>query len=118
MRRLVGRGRRHVKGRRLALGRCQQPGQACQFDFGEPRADMPDVGEPAVVVAPEPRRVDVVFRCQVAEGADADAIDSRSPEIDEAQWVARESLPDLQHEASGALVALARMADATTIFRR
>jgi ADP-ribose pyrophosphatase YjhB (NUDIX family) len=72
--------------------------------------DIEILGEPAVVVAPEPRRVDVIFRCRVADGVDPDGIRASSPEIVEARWVARESLPELQHEASGALVALARAA--------
>jgi ADP-ribose pyrophosphatase YjhB (NUDIX family) len=72
--------------------------------------DIELLGEPAVVVAPEPRRVDVVYRCRVADGLDPDAVRSSSPEIHETRWVARESLPELQHEATGALVALARLA--------
>jgi 8-oxo-dGTP diphosphatase len=76
------------------------------------------VGEPTVVVAPEPRRVDVVYRCRVADGVDPDGIRSSSPEIVDLRWVAREALPELQHEATGALVALARAADAAGVFRR
>lgn len=64
------------------------------------------VSEPTVVVAPEPRRVDVVFRCKVV--GDPDVAEPRSPEIVECRWFERASLPELQHEASGALVALAR----------
>ena len=59
-----------------------------------------------MVVAPEPRRVDVVFRCKVV--GDPDVAEPRSPEIVECRWFERASLPELQHEASGALVALAR----------
>jgi ADP-ribose pyrophosphatase YjhB (NUDIX family) len=80
--------------------------------------DIELLGEPAVVVEPEPRRVDVVYRCRLANGADPDAIRSTSPEILEAQWVAREALPELQHEATGALIALARASDAAGAFRR
>ena len=66
------------------------------------------VGEPAVVVAPAPRRVDGVFRCRPAPGADPDRMQSSSPEIVDLRWVGREALPELQPEAAGALVALAR----------
>jgi ADP-ribose pyrophosphatase YjhB (NUDIX family) len=69
------------------------------------------LGEPAVVVAPEPRRVDVVYRCRMADGDDADAARPVSPEIVEVRWVRRDELPELQHEAAGGLVALARAAD-------
>ena len=70
------------------------------------------IGEPAVVVAPEPRRVDVIYRCQVADGTDPDSHRSTSPEILEVRWFPRDELPELQHEATGALVALARVTDA------
>jgi ADP-ribose pyrophosphatase YjhB (NUDIX family) len=63
------------------------------------------IGEPAVVVAPEPRRVDVVFRCRTAEPDGARAV---AQEVIEVGWVTRDHLPELQHEAAGALVALAR----------
>ena len=67
--------------------------------------DIDVVGEPAVVVAPEPRRVDVVFRCRTDQADDARPV---PPEVVEVGWFDRDRLPDLQHEAAGALVALAR----------
>jgi 8-oxo-dGTP diphosphatase len=67
--------------------------------------DIAVVGEPTVVVAPEPRRVDVVFRCRTDEPDHARAV---PPEVVEVGWFDRDRLPDLQHEAAGALVALAR----------
>lgn len=67
-------------------------------------------GEPAVVVAPEPRRVDVIFRCRTDE---PDAIAATPPEVTEVRWFPPEALPELQHEAAGALVALARARAAT-----
>jgi ADP-ribose pyrophosphatase YjhB (NUDIX family) len=63
------------------------------------------IGEPAVVVAPEPRRVDVIFRCTTTE---PDAVRPIPPEVTEVGWFTRDHLPELQHEAAGALVALAR----------
>lgn len=70
------------------------------------------LGEPAVVVDAEPRRVDVVFRARPAAGEDADLARPSSPEIVEAAWFRPDALPELQAEASGALVALARSARA------
>lgn len=67
--------------------------------------DIRTDGEPAVVVAPGPRRVDVIFRCRTDEPDAARAI---PPEVIEARWFAPGELPELQHEAAGALVALAR----------
>jgi ADP-ribose pyrophosphatase YjhB (NUDIX family) len=66
------------------------------------------LGEPAVVVDPDPQRVDLVFRARVREGAD----EARpvSAEILEVRWFLPEELPELQFETSGALMALARVA--------
>ncbi|CAN5246952.1 hypothetical protein BH24ACT1_BH24ACT1_12620 [soil metagenome] len=63
------------------------------------------LGEPAVVVDPDPRRVDVVFRARPNR---RDQATPGSPEIVELGWFAPDDLPELQHEASSALVALAR----------
>ncbi len=68
------------------------------------------LGEPAVVVDPEPQRVDVIFRCRPAPGADIDGVSPRSPEIVEARWFRPSSLPELQFETASALVTLARAA--------
>ncbi len=68
------------------------------------------VGEPAVVVDPEPRRVDLVYRCRPAPGSDTDAVTPGSPEIVEARWFAVSALPELQPETAGAVRALARAA--------
>ena len=64
------------------------------------------LGEPEVVISPEWRRVDVVFRASAGEGADA--VRAVSAEIQEACWFARDSLPELQEEAAEAMIALAR----------
>lgn len=66
------------------------------------------VGEPAVVVESEPRRVDVIFRARPAPGEDPRRAEPRSPEIVAASWFPLGALPELQPETSGALVALAR----------
>ena len=66
------------------------------------------VDEPAVVVEESVRRVDVIFRCKPARDADLADVRPISPEILEARWFQPDELPELQHEASGALVALAR----------
>ena len=65
-------------------------------------------GEPAVVVDPDARRVDVVFRARPVPDADLEAIAPRSPEVVDARWFDAAALPELQHETAGALVALAR----------
>jgi 8-oxo-dGTP diphosphatase len=64
-------------------------------------------GEPAVVVDPDARRVDVVFRARPVPDA-PEVVTPRSPEVVEAGWFDAGALPELQHETAGALVALAR----------
>lgn len=66
------------------------------------------LGDPAVVVDEEARRVDVVFAARPAPGVDPASAHASSPEIVEVAWFPADSLPDLQFEASGAMVALAR----------
>jgi ADP-ribose pyrophosphatase YjhB (NUDIX family) len=66
------------------------------------------VGDPAVVVDAGARRVDVVFSARPAHGVDPGSAIASSPEIVEVGWFPSDALPDLQHEASGAMVALAR----------
>ena len=66
------------------------------------------VGEPAVVVDARPQRIDVVYRARPASGADPYAVEPRSPEVSAVRWFAADALPELQPEAVGALVALAR----------
>jgi 8-oxo-dGTP diphosphatase len=63
------------------------------------------VGEPAVVVDPRPRRVDIIYRCTTDE---PDRARPMPPEVTAASWFPMDALPELQHEAAGALVALAR----------
>jgi 8-oxo-dGTP diphosphatase len=70
--------------------------------------DVDLVGEPALVVDARPQRIDVVYRARPADGADPDAVEPRSPEVSAARWFAADALPELQPEAVGALVALAR----------
>ena len=64
------------------------------------------LGEPAVVVDPDPQRVDLVFRGRLRdETAEPRPV---SPEIVEVGWFRPDELPELQFETSGALMALAR----------
>ncbi len=71
--------------------------------------DVELVGAPSVVVAAESHRIDIVFRAQPVSETDArDEVVPRSVEIVEARWFPPDELPELQHETTGALVALAR----------
>jgi ADP-ribose pyrophosphatase YjhB (NUDIX family) len=69
------------------------------------------VGEPAVVVDPGERRVDVVYAARLVPGIDRTAARPVSPEIIECRWfdaATIDSLP-LQREAAEALEALRRL---------
>lgn len=66
------------------------------------------LGPPAVVVAPGPRRVDVVFRCRPSDGAPR-RVGSDSAEIVELRWFHPSDLPRLQREAAEALMSLGRI---------
>jgi ADP-ribose pyrophosphatase YjhB (NUDIX family) len=93
------------------LARGETPREAVRREVAEEVGlDVEIVAEPAVVVDPEPQRVDVIFRCVVAGGADPDAARPRSPEIVECRWFPADELPELQHETGAALRALARTA--------
>lgn len=67
------------------------------------------VGEPAVVVDPDPQRVDIVYRARPAPGCDPGAARPTSPEIRRVAWFPTGALPELQHETASAFVALARV---------
>jgi ADP-ribose pyrophosphatase YjhB (NUDIX family) len=65
------------------------------------------LGEPAVVVDPEPQRVDLVFRAQPVAGTPLEPSGS-SPEIRAVRWYPAGELPELQAETAQAMVTLAR----------
>lgn len=92
------------------LQRGERPEDAARREVAEEVGlDVELVGEPAVVVDPVPRRIDVIFRARPSGAEVPDAVPS-SPEITEARWFAPDALPELQAETSSALVALARSA--------
>ena len=72
--------------------------------------DVELISEPAVVVDSRPQRIDVVFRARPARGVDAAAAHARSAELREVAWFPAGELPELQHEAVSALMALASSA--------
>lgn len=71
--------------------------------------DVRLVGEPHVVVDSDAQRVDVIFRAVLADGVDPATARPMSAEIVEVGWFSPDALPELQHEASGALVVAARV---------
>jgi ADP-ribose pyrophosphatase YjhB (NUDIX family) len=91
------------------LKRGETPADAARREVLEESTLVVDLDpDPAVVVDAPAQRVDVVFRARPAAGVDPASARAASPEIVELGWFPREDLPDLQFEASGALVALAR----------
>ncbi|MEY2448817.1 MAG: 8-oxo-dGTP diphosphatase [Acidimicrobiaceae bacterium] len=70
--------------------------------------DVELIGEPAVNVDADPRRVDIVFRARPVDDADADGVRALSVEVLEARWFAVTDLPELQFETALAMQALER----------
>jgi 8-oxo-dGTP diphosphatase len=70
------------------------------------------IGEPAVVVDPGERRVDIVYAARLADGVHPDDAVPVSPEIVECRWFAAGVRPELQRETAQALAALDRRATA------
>ena len=68
--------------------------------------DVDLLGEPSVVVDPDPQRVDLVYRGRLRDETAVPR--AESVEIVEVRWFRPEELPELQFETSGALMALAR----------
>lgn len=88
------------------LKRGEHPAEAVVRETREELGIMLEViGEPAVVVDPGPRRVDIVYRARIVRG------DPRpvSDEIAEARWFPPDDLPVLQPEAVSALAAMERL---------
>ena len=75
-------------------------------------------GEPAVVVDPPGRRVDIVFRAGAVDDGHLDSVRPTSPEIIEVRWFPADELPDLQFETAGALMALTRAANVPEAWSR
>jgi ADP-ribose pyrophosphatase YjhB (NUDIX family) len=91
------------------LARGEEPAAGARREAEEEVAlDIETIGEPAVVVDPRARRVDIVFLARPTAAASLDDMRPSSPEIVEARWFPREELPELQHETAGALASLAR----------
>lgn len=67
------------------------------------------LGEPAVVVVPELRRVDVVFLARPVQEASADRVEPRSAEILETRWFGLGELPELSADTASAWNALAKV---------
>lgn len=91
------------------LKRGEHPSDAARREaLEETGLEIEVVGAPAVVVAPGPRRVDVIYRCRLSDGVDPDRLRADSAEVVNSGWFLPGELPELQHEASHALAALAR----------
>lgn len=98
------------------MKRRETPAQAvCREVREETMLAVDLIGDPAVVVDATAQRVDVVFKARPSAGSDPATARPGSAEILEVGWFAPDELPDLQLEASGALIALARRSVAPSI---
>jgi 8-oxo-dGTP diphosphatase len=94
------------------LDRGEGPTQAARREIlEEVGLEVELVGQPATVVDPHARRVDLVFRARPVREAEADLARPTSPEISAVGWFLPDALPELQPETVDALSALARMAN-------
>ena len=91
------------------LQRHESPADAARREVREEVGlDVRLIGEAAVQVDADPRRVDIVFRAQPVDDATADNVKPSSVEVIEARWFAPTEFPELQHETAQAIQALAR----------
>lgn len=74
----------------------------------EVNLDVELVSEAAVVVAPVPHRVDIVYLARAIDPRDLVDVRPSSPEIERVEWFQLDSLPTMQPETITALQALAR----------
>lgn len=93
------------------LKRGEDPRDAAEREvFEEVGLAIEVLGQPAVVVDPEPQRVDLIYRARPRTVHDVASVRPSSPEVLEVRWFAPDALPRLQFETAQALVALARSA--------
>ena len=91
------------------LQRGEDPAVAARREvFEEVGIAVELLGPPAVVVDPDPQRVDLVYRARPSSMAEIGEARPSSPEIVEVAWFAPDALPELQFETAQAMVALAR----------
>ena len=91
------------------LNRREEPAMAARREVREEVGLAVELlGEPVVVIDAVPQRVDLVYRARLAPGAGLDDVRPVSAEIAEARWFPPAELPELQHETTTALMALAR----------
>ena len=91
------------------LQRDETPSDAARREVREEVGlDVDLVGEPAVNVDAEPRRIDIVYRARPVNEADADRVRPSSVEVLEARWFLPTELPELQFETAQAIQTLAR----------
>ena len=91
------------------LDRGEEPADGARREVFEEIGIAVDLLDPpAVVVDPDPQRVDVVFRARPVSLTEVARVQARSAEIVEVAWFAPDALPQLQTEAAEAMVALAR----------
>ncbi len=91
------------------LRRGEEPAEAVRREvMEEVGLDVELLGQPAVVVDADARRVDLIFAARVGGNRSQREAEARSVEIVAAEWFLPGLLPELQPEASGALASLAK----------
>jgi 8-oxo-dGTP pyrophosphatase MutT (NUDIX family) len=89
--------------------RGEAPARAAVRETGEEVGlDVEVLGEPAVVVDPRTRRVDVVFLARPSALSSPENARPTSPEIVAAEWFGPGELPELNGDTASAIAALVR----------
>lgn len=89
------------------LRRREEPADAARRELQEEvGVDVDLDGQPVVVIDPEMRRVDVVFRAHLAAGSPDPGKSRHSAEIADVGWFPPDGLPPLLPEATAALAQL------------
>jgi ADP-ribose pyrophosphatase YjhB (NUDIX family) len=91
------------------LQKHETPADAARREvFEEIGLEIELLGEPAVNVDAEPRRIDIIFRARPVRDAQSDDARPCSVEVLEAHWFEPTQMPTLQFETAQAIQALAR----------
>lgn len=83
------------------VDRGEDPGSTIVREMGEEvGADVRLVGEPMVIIDSVYRRLETAFRVELTDGADPDALEVTTPELDGLAWHRVEDVPELEPETA------------------
>lgn len=100
------------------IDRGEDPASAVVREFAEELGLVISVtGDPWIVYDSTARRVDAIFRAELVEPVDPDAIAIQTPELDGVGWFDPSDPPDIEEEAEDVLALLRDLDDGGTTVR-